>query len=125
MVALLVFFWSAGTLFSTIREEATTALVIIILLLIVMIPLAAGIVSGLTATPDKTYGPINPQMVCPHCNTTGRVRTKTLIQKKGISGGKATATILTGGLSLLVTGLSRRERKTQGHCTHCNNTWVF
>ena len=88
MVALLDSFWSAGTLFSTIREEATTALVIIILLLIVMIPLAAGIVSGLTATPDKTYGPINPQMVCPHCNTTGRVRTKTLTQKKGISRGR-------------------------------------
>ncbi len=99
--------------------------VIIILVLIMMIPLAAGIVGGLTATPEKTYGPINPPMVCPHCNTAGTVRTKTIMQKKGISGGKATAAVLTDGLSLLVTGLARKERKTQAHCTRCNNTWVF
>ncbi|MHB8409796.1 MAG: hypothetical protein ACYDHY_17205 [Acidiferrobacterales bacterium] len=94
-------------------------------MLIVTVPLAAGIVSGLTATPDKTYGQINLQIVCPHCNTTGTVRTKTIMQKKGISGGKATAAVLTDGLSLLVTGLARKERKTQAHRTHCNNTWVF
>jgi hypothetical protein len=37
------------------------------------------------------YGPVNTAMVCPHCQTKGSVRTKQVTQKKGVSGGKATA----------------------------------
>jgi integrase len=49
-------------------------------------------------------------MICPHCQTKGTVWTKPVAQKAGVSGGKAT---LTGGLSVLVTGLPRVENKTQ------------
>jgi hypothetical protein len=70
------------------------------------------------------YGQLNKAMICPHCQLKG-VRTKHIEQKKGISGAKATATILTGGLLLPVVGLSRKEGATQAHCDNCNNTWIF
>ena len=72
-----------------------------------------------------TYGTINPQMICPHCQTKGSVRTKPVTKKTGISGGKATAALLTGGVSMLATGLSRKEGMTQAHCESCNCTWTF
>ena len=36
--------------------------------------------------------------------------------RRGISGAKATGAVLTGGVSVLATGLSRNERTTQAHC---------
>lgn len=75
--------------------------------------------------PDQEYGPLNPKLVCPHCQTTGQVRTKLVSLKVGVSGGKATAALLTGGLSLLAVGLSRKESHTQAHCMNCSSTWVF
>lgn len=71
------------------------------------------------------FGYTSPAMICPHCQTKGQVRTKKTTQKKGISGGKATGAILTGGISLLATGLSRKEDATQAHCDKCNSTWYF
>ncbi|HPO33816.1 MAG TPA: hypothetical protein PLI32_10745 [Deltaproteobacteria bacterium] len=76
-----------------------------------------------------TYGTLNKQLICPHCQTKGQVRTRfhSMKQKKGISGAKATGAILTGGLSLLATGLSRKETVsyTTAHCSNCNSTWNF
>jgi uncharacterized paraquat-inducible protein A len=74
---------------------------------------------------QSNYGKINEAMLCPHCNTAGKIRTKDIEQKKGVSGGKATAAVLTGGLSLLAVGLSRKEGATQAHCDNCRNTWFF
>ncbi len=71
------------------------------------------------------YGKINSAMVCPHCQSIGKIRTKEVKQKKGVSGGKATAAVLTAGVSLLAVGLSRKEGATQAHCDNCNNTWFF
>jgi hypothetical protein len=68
------------------------------------------------ASDTFNHGPINPMMVCPHCNTRGQIRTQGVVNKKGISGGKATAAIFTGGVSLLATGLSRKEAATQARC---------
>jgi hypothetical protein len=62
-------------------------------------------------------------LVCPHCHSTGTVSTETIRAKRGISGGKATGAILTGGLSMLVTGLSRKERVREAHCSHCGMVW--
>lgn len=73
----------------------------------------------------QNYGQINEAMLCPHCQTRGKIRTKLAKSDKGVSGGKATAAVLTGGLSILATGLSRTERVTQAHCDNCNNTWYF
>jgi hypothetical protein len=69
------------------------------------------------------WGTHNPILVCPHCQTKGFVHTKPVNRKAGISGGKATGAILTGGVSLLATGLSRSETATQVHCINCNMTW--
>jgi len=73
----------------------------------------------------KLWGAVNQAMICPHCQSKGQVRTQTVIRKKGISGGKAAGALLTGGLSMLATGLSRNEHPTQAHCESCNNTWEF
>jgi hypothetical protein len=77
------------------------------------------------ASDTYNHGPINPMMVCPHCNTRGQIRTKEVVNKKGVSGGKATAALLTGGISLLATGLSRKEAATQARCGTCRNQWCF
>jgi hypothetical protein len=53
------------------------------------------------------------------------VRTKAIKKKAGVSGGKAAAAVLTGGISVLATGLSRKEAMTQAHCDGCNSTWTF
>jgi hypothetical protein len=71
------------------------------------------------------YGALNSAMICPHCNTRGQIRTKGVVNKKGVSGGKATAAIFTGGISLLATGLSRKEAATQARCGTCRNQWSF
>lgn len=73
----------------------------------------------------ETYGLLNAAMICPHCNSSGRIRTMPVVNKKGVSGGKATAALLTGGVSLLAVGLSRKEKGTQARCGNCTNTWVF
>jgi hypothetical protein len=67
----------------------------------------------------------NPYMVCPHCQTKGSVSTIQVKTKKGISGGKATGAVLTGGLSLLATGLSRKSMVTQASCGTCQMTWTI
>lgn len=71
------------------------------------------------------FGPISPQIICSQCQTRGTVRTKPAEKKVGISGGKATAALLTGGFSMLATGLSRKESYTQAHCGNCDSTWSF
>lgn len=64
-------------------------------------------------------------MKCPHCGVTGGVNVERVKQKKGISGGKATAAVLTAGISILGTGLSRKEKVSEAHCKNCNVTWVM
>ena len=71
------------------------------------------------------YGSLNPHMTCPHCSTKGKIHTKHVTQRKGISGGKAVAGLLTGGVSLLVIGLSRKEKSTEARCGKCGNVWHF
>lgn len=74
---------------------------------------------------ELKWGLPNPAYICPHCQTKGRVFTKSVKRKKGVSGAKATGAVLTGGLSLLATGLSRKEGLTQAHCCNCDCSWDF
>lgn len=67
----------------------------------------------------------NAKIVCPQCGERGHVQTEQVKLKKGISGGKTTGVILTGGISLLVTGLSREEDATKATCSNCGSTWHF
>jgi hypothetical protein len=71
------------------------------------------------------WGDLREAMICPHCQARASVRAKIVTRKKGISGGKATGALLTGGVSLLATGLSRKEDETQAHCMNCGSTWYF
>jgi hypothetical protein len=73
----------------------------------------------------NNYGNIYPEIICPHCQKKGYVHVKQVTNKKGVSGGKATAALLTGGISLLATGLSRKEQGSQAHCDNCSMTWSF
>lgn len=68
---------------------------------------------------------LEKNMICPHCHTQGSVTTRKEKQKAGISGGKATAAVLTCGVSLLGTGLSRKQWVTNANCSNCGATWSF
>lgn len=74
---------------------------------------------------DIVTEPVNPNVMCPHCRHTNCVQMKREKNKNGISGGKATGAILTGGVSLLATGLSRKQWVTKCKCTHCKSQWMF
>lgn len=71
------------------------------------------------------YGPLNPAMICPHCQAKGHMRTMQVKRKRGISGGKVMGGLLTGGVSLLATGLSQKDTVTQAFCGNCQSVWDF
>ena len=81
--------------------------------------------SMLKAALESTYGPINPKIECPQCRNIGAVAVTSVTQKVGVSGGKATGAVLTGGVSLVATGLSRKQRVSQAHCGNCGSDWTF
>ncbi len=65
------------------------------------------------------------EMICPHCQSKGTVTTKIVQLKRGVSGAKATGALLTGGISLLATGLSRKQEATEASCSHCGAVWHY
>jgi hypothetical protein len=65
------------------------------------------------------HGPINKQIECQLCHHVGLVHVHKGAEKQGISGGKATGAILTGGMSLLATGLSRTGEVVICWCGNC------
>ena len=74
---------------------------------------------------EQIKASLDSQIVCAQCHSKGNVTTRKATLKKGISGGKATGAILTGGLSLLGTGLSRKEDATEAKCSNCGSVWNF
>jgi transcription elongation factor Elf1 len=66
---------------------------------------------------------LDAQLVCPHCGEKGHVRSAVVTRKKGISGGKATGAVVTGGVSMLATGLSRKEPAQHLTCGNCGLSW--
>ena len=69
------------------------------------------------------YGPLNPEIVCPHCQVKGRVHLKNQSVKGGISDAKAAAAVMTGGASVLLTGLAKKVNLTQAYCENCQVVW--
>ena len=65
------------------------------------------------------------KLLCPHCQKFGFVKTEATVVKRGVSGGKATAALLTGGLTMLATGLSQEDTMTKATCANCGSTWMF
>jgi DNA-directed RNA polymerase subunit RPC12/RpoP len=62
-------------------------------------------------------------IVCQHCQTRGYVTSRRVVRKRGISGGKATGALFTGGASMLATGLSRKQWVTHMRCASCGTEW--
>jgi hypothetical protein len=94
-----------------------------VVLLIMVYPLKL-IFSG----ESETIQPPNERqakIICPHCQEKGYVTTRLIEVKRGVSGAKATGAVLTGGISLLATGLSRKEWVTQAHCSNCAQSWQY
>ncbi len=75
-----------------------------------------------SALPPTGLG-LKPNVVCKFCNTAGQVWVTLAERKRGVSGGKATGAILTGGLSLFLTGLSRNETVSRLNCKNCGMNW--
>ena len=71
------------------------------------------------------HGVRNPKLLCPHCGARGLVHTQDVRIKSGLSGGKVMAGLMTGGLSLLATGLSRKNTMTEAWCANCQSIWHF
>jgi len=82
------------------------------------------IVGVVASTKQKVRQEGAKQIVCPHCGTRGFVTVKAAQVKRGVSGGKATGAVLTGGVSLLETGLSRKQSVTRAHCGNCKMSWI-
>lgn len=74
---------------------------------------------------QRLWGKVNPKLVCPQCQARGHVRTMRVERKRGVSGTKAALAWLTAGLSIVATGLSRKDQATQAHCDECDSTWDF
>jgi hypothetical protein len=66
----------------------------------------------------------NTGLLCPHCQIRGKISRKEIKKKKGISASKLIAAPLTGGNSLFVVGLSRKDTYTQLTCGSCKMVWV-
>jgi hypothetical protein len=86
---------------------------------------AYGSDNGITPELRFRHGELREQLVCPHCQVQGRVLTKPVTKKAGIDGAKATGAVLTGGVSVVLTGLSRMETVTEAHCANCSSTWHY
>lgn len=80
--------------------------------------------SGMLQSRATVKATMNAKIVCPHCQVAGMVRRKTVKKAKGVSGGKATGALLTGGVSMLFTGLSRMEKGTELQCGNCGISWI-
>lgn len=64
------------------------------------------------------------KIVCSSCHTAGNVRTSKREVKRGVSGGKAVAALLTCGVSLFLVGLSRKATVMAMACSNCGVTNV-
>lgn len=70
--------------------------------------IAIGFLLLVPLLPKRLLG-LRPKVVCRHCNVAGHVFVHRAERKRGISGGRATGALLTGGLSLFLTGLPGRK----------------
>jgi hypothetical protein len=69
------------------------------------------------------YGFPNELLVCPHCQSQGKVRSKIGKYNSGLSGGKILLALFTLGITLIFTGISKFDTVTFFHCDNCNTDW--
>lgn len=89
----------------------------------VWVGLIVGVVGGAYLIRQQKNQPPRPSVMCPHCQTLGQVYVTRVNKKRGISGGKATGALFTGGASMLLTGLSRKEAVDHMRCGNCHVEW--
>jgi hypothetical protein len=69
------------------------------------------------------HGTIKPHIVCPWCRRAGKVATHRVHAKVGYSAAKGVAAIMTQGVSLLFTGISKKKWVTMAKCFGCETEW--
>jgi hypothetical protein len=62
-------------------------------------------------------------IICQYCQQAGGVTVRNIQQKQGVSGGKATSALLTGGVSLFAVGLSKKGMVNELTCSKCSMKW--
>jgi DNA-directed RNA polymerase subunit RPC12/RpoP len=107
-----------------ISMEAALIVVVLIIAALVIYGMSPGVQAQIEKE-QQIKAKQDSQIVCPQCHSKGHATTRKVTLKKGVSGGKATGAILTGGLSLLATGLSRKEDATEAKCSNCGSVWHF
>lgn len=64
------------------------------------------------------------QIVCQHCQIRGQVTARQVKRAKRISGTRLVGGMLTGGGSLLATGVTKKHPwVTEMHCRNCGMRW--
>lgn len=71
------------------------------------------------AQATNTVGRVN----CPRCQGIGTVIVQKVKKKKGVSPGKLAGAVFTMGVSLVGTGLAKKEVVNQLTCTACGISW--
>jgi hypothetical protein len=67
---------------------------------------------------DLKFGKVNTKLHCPHCNTTGQVRSRETMEKRGAT--STSTVVLFGPLGL---GQRKRIKVTHFHCENCGTDW--
>ena len=97
----------------------------------VVIGLAAGVAIWIAIQVNKQPTPeqieaerqAQARIRCAYCGETGCVSKTFVRRKQGISGGKATGALFTGGASMVFTGLSRKQQMSHMFCRNCHMEW--
>jgi len=69
------------------------------------------------------YGIVNSKLKCKYCEEVGSVHYRRVYKKTGFSTGKAVAGLITGGTSILATGLAKKEGVAKFYCGNCEMSW--
>lgn len=107
-----------------------------VIVIIIAVVFVGGMISGIISlinynkvdpatgtSPAQRHAAQQAQVICPHCHNRGGVTWQEVKRKQGISGAKATGAVLTGGLSVVATGLSRKGYVRACFCRFCGMKW--
>lgn len=75
-------------------------------------------------TPEQRHAHRDSQIVCPHCQERGHVRSQAIRRNQRLSLKKAGGAVATLGMSAPLTGLSKKQAVTQMSCTNCGVSWT-
>lgn len=91
---------------------------------LLVLPFSVLVVRRAADQDRQRKGVVRPALICPHCRTAGRVVVGIDQRKAGVSAGKVAGALVTSGVSLAATGVSRRQRVQTCRCGACGMSWV-